>query len=115
MSRKRKSVKNSIPDGFILRKILEAHPDRLDSKFLMAPSDTILCMSWSPDGKRLASGCIDQTIQLWDTQTGELLRILEGHSNIIWSVMWSPDGRMLASGSEDETIRLWNMWREDPP
>jgi WD40 repeat protein len=46
---------------------------------------------------------------LWNAQTEQLLRTLEGHSNIVFCVVWSPDGQILASGSEDNTIRVWDV------
>ncbi|TEY28544.1 hypothetical protein BOTCAL_1016g00010 [Botryotinia calthae] len=57
----------------------------------------------------VASGSIDKTIRLWDVATGELLQILEGHSDWINSVAFSPDSTIIASGSRDETIRLWDV------
>ena len=56
----------------------------------------------------LASGGNDQTVRLWDTHTGECLRLLQGHTALMWSVCFSPDGDMLASGSNDQTVRLWD-------
>jgi WD40 repeat protein len=69
---------------------------------------TISRITWSPDGRTLASASPDKVIQLWDAETGELHRTLKGHSGEIYSVAWSPDGRTLASGSSDHTIRLWD-------
>jgi RNA polymerase sigma factor (sigma-70 family) len=76
-------------------------------------------VSFSPDGKILASGGGEQgpfkpegnpsAIRLWDAATGKLLRILEGHQRPLLTSSFSPDGKILASGSFDQTIRLWDV------
>jgi WD40 repeat protein len=64
-------------------------------------------VAFSPDGRTLASGSFDNTIKLWASASGELLRTLTGHTNSVTFVAFSPDERMLASGSLDNTIKLW--------
>ena len=56
----------------------------------------------------LASGSLDDTIRMWDAETGAHLRTLKGHRSSVYSVAFSPDGSLLASGSVDNTIRLWD-------
>ncbi|RMF45756.1 MAG: hypothetical protein D6750_11385, partial [Bacteroidetes bacterium] len=67
----------------------------------------VISVSWSPDGRRLASDSSDSTVRIWDAASGQLLRTLAGHTDWVRSVSWSPDGRYLASGSDDGTVRLW--------
>ena len=72
-------------------------------------SEPLICPS--PDGTTsafLASGSHDATIKLWNANTGECLRTLEGHGSSVRTVAFSPDGAPLASGSDDATIKLWN-------
>jgi len=74
---------------------------------LRGHTDTIGRIAWSPDGRMLASPSWDETIGLWDTETGECLRTLEGHSGRVYCVAFAPASRTLVSGSADSTIKLW--------
>jgi WD40 repeat protein len=65
-------------------------------------------VAFSPDGHRLASASHDQTVKLWEVETGRCLRTLEGHSAQVCSVAFTPDGSTLITNSQDQTIRLWD-------
>ncbi len=67
----------------------------------------VLAVAWSPDGKRIASGSGDKTVQLWDAATGETIFTYHDHTKGVQAVAWSPDGRRIASGSDDDTVRVW--------
>jgi serine/threonine protein kinase len=75
---------------------------------LIGHSDSVIPVAFSPDSKTLASGSMDKTIKLWDTQSGKLRQTLTGHNNGVHALAFSPDGRTFASGSDDKTIKLWN-------
>jgi hypothetical protein len=75
---------------------------------LSGHSDGVSSVAYSPDGWYIASGSLDNTIRIWNAESGRELRTLSGHSDTVRSVAYSPDGRYLASGSDDRTIRIWD-------
>ena len=71
---------------------------------------SVWSVSFSPDGKTLASGSSDETIELWDVATRENIATLIGHRSSVNSVSFSPDGKVLASGALlDRAIELWDV------
>ncbi|KAG8664841.1 uncharacterized protein FPOAC1_013621 [Fusarium poae] len=71
-------------------------------------SSWVRSVVFSHDSKKVASGSDDETIRIWNAETGECERELKGHSSYISSVVFSHDSKKVASGSDDETIRIWN-------
>ena len=75
---------------------------------------SVRILAFSPNGKMLASGDTDKTVQLWDTGTGKLLATLTGHINGITALTFSPDGSTLASASADGAVLFWNTETNNP-
>src|SRR5262249_10858631 len=69
---------------------------------------------FSPDGRRLASAGLDQTIKLWDITTGQEVLTLRGHLDSVFCLAFSADGHQLASGSADNTVRVWDATPLEP-
>jgi serine/threonine protein kinase len=71
-------------------------------------------VSFSPDGKRIVSGSEDNTLKVWDAQTGKETLTLKGHSGPVFSVSFSPDGKRIVSGSHGNDfmdpgeIKVWD-------
>ena len=65
-------------------------------------------ISWSPNGKYIASGSFDRAVRIWNANTGTCIHTLEGHTESIYSVAWSPDSKHIASGADDITIKVWD-------
>jgi len=75
-----------------------------------------VAVAFSPDGKRLATGCSRpfadkplHDVKIWDVATGKEIRSLAGHSGQVIRTAYSPDGKLLASASwEDRIVKLWD-------
>jgi WD40 repeat protein len=79
-----------------------------DNAVLRGHTSAVWYVSLSPDGKKLASASSDETIRIWDVETGKNMLILNGHKDRVNTASFSPDGRSLVSASSDHSIRIWN-------
>ena len=81
----------------------------LGTTFLTTKSAaSVFTDAWSPNGKLLALGYADGSVQVRDAATGKIDFNVLGHRSHVWALAWSPDGQRLASGSWDTTVQVWN-------
>jgi WD40 repeat protein len=77
------------------------------------------CAAYSPDG-RFAISCGEDVnaknpgppefaLQLWDVGTGNVVRRLEGHTDVVESVAFHRDEQRVLSGGRDGSVRLWDV------
>ena len=78
---------------------------------LKGHTDGVECVTFSPDGKRIASSGYDRTVKVWDSETGEeKLTIKKAHSREITTVLFSPDGKRILTQSRfaNKRIKVWD-------
>jgi WD40 repeat protein len=69
--------------------------------------DDVHAVSFSPDGRILATGSRDDTLRLFKSSDFTEISNLSGHSNWIFDLDFSPNGKYIASASRDSSIRIW--------
>jgi WD40 repeat protein len=76
---------------------------------LVGHKDALTSVSYSPDGRRLATTSFDGTVRFWSPNTGKLLSTVQGTSfGALWDIAFSPDGKEFATADEDTTVKLWD-------
>lgn len=77
---------------------------------LAAHKNAVTSLDFSPDGRTLASGSVDQKVLLWSVDPFRKDPVTEftGHEGTVRSVAFWPDGHALVSAGADGAIMMWN-------
>jgi len=80
--------------------VYDVHTGSERSRFL-EPSQRIAAVTFSPDGKTLATAGSDHSIRLWHVATGQEMIELRGHTGIVSQLAFAADNKTLVSWSHD--------------
>lgn len=70
--------------------------------------DVAFDLAWSPKGDRLAVVGADNTVRLFDPNTGDLQRTIDSHADWVLAVAWNADGSRLATASRDKSAKTFD-------
>ncbi len=78
-------------------------------KTLTAHQSWVMTVVWNPKRPTLVSGGLDDTIRVWNWQTGQVLYTLAGHDRGVNNVAIGTGGQVLVSCGDDAAVRVWNL------
>ena len=73
---------------------------------IKASNDNFHGVSWSPDGTRVAVGCADKLVRVFDVADGRETMRCDNHLDWVFATAWNRDGSRLVSASRDKAIKL---------
>jgi eukaryotic-like serine/threonine-protein kinase len=84
---------------------------------LRGPGADVHAVAFHPKDRHLvASAGPDGTVRLWDAGSGEQIRTLHSHANLVQGLAFSPDGqRLAAAGGKSVTVWDTTTWQQTPP
>jgi serine/threonine protein kinase/WD40 repeat protein len=93
-------------DGCVCAWNLPGHSKKYDTPTIATEKIFNLLVD---ENRKLLFGCgTPHSILIWNSETGEPVGEMKGHTGTIQTIVWSPDRKHIASASDDNDVRLWD-------
>uniref|UniRef100_A0AC34Q2J0 NB-ARC domain-containing protein n=1 Tax=Panagrolaimus sp. JU765 TaxID=591449 RepID=A0AC34Q2J0_9BILA len=83
--------------------------NKLAVKTKVCHNEEILCYCANKSGTVLVTGSMDQSLKIWQVDSGFLTQILVGHDDVVTCCCVSEDGKLVVSGGQDKHIYIWDV------
>jgi len=105
-------LRQSIPTGTPWLRFLKSSfttPGERLIRTLIGHTSNVRAIAITANDTQIISASGDNTVKIWDLETGQELYTLRGHTKPIKSVAVSPDSTQVISASADQTLRVWDL------
>ncbi|NEO41626.1 MAG: peptidase C14 [Moorea sp. SIOASIH] len=82
--------------------------DKVRERNLLGLTENLSLIAFSRDGNKIISGGDDNKMRLWDTESGQIIHTLQGHTRAVNDIVFSRDDNKIISGGDDNTVLLWD-------
>jgi F-box/WD-40 domain protein MET30 len=80
--------------------------NKYNLRVLSGHTDGVMCVQFCDGSNILMTGSYDKTVNIWNLETGELIRTLTGHTRCVRALQF--DEAKLVTASMDQTLKIWN-------
>ncbi len=105
-----KRLAKAVPPGITPGDVPPATLTTIDNTNVLIYSGhlaSVNSLTWSPDGRLIASASDDTFVQIFDASSGRRRLIYSGHTEEVAAVSWAPNGKFIVSGSQDGSAQVW--------
>jgi serine/threonine protein kinase len=103
------STGSDLAAGSYYWRILEWNLETGETYIPLQQNGAVWSVKISPDERLIASASSDQTVKVWDRQSGFILYDFLDHDDIVYAVDWTPNSRVLVSASKDKTVKVFDV------
>jgi F-box/WD-40 domain protein MET30 len=81
--------------------------NKYNMRILSGHTDGVMCLQFCDTSNILITGSYDKTVRIWNLETGEVIRVLTGHTRCVRALQF--DDAKLVTGSMDHTLKIWSL------